>query len=146
MATNKARVQECLLPGWWSNQVPSAAPNNVGTETDHIAPWRSVYKFHLMTETDVTFVLTSGGHNAGIVSEPGHPHRHYRISQSPRGAIYTPPEQWLEDAERRVGSWWDAWNDWLKTLPSKGDVSPPTIGAARYPVLAEAPGDYVLQH
>ena len=52
----------------------------VGTETDHIAPWRSVYKVHLFTDNELTFVLTNGGHNAGIVSEPGHHGRHYQIA------------------------------------------------------------------
>ena len=55
----------------------------VATESDHVAPWISVYRTHLLSETEVTFVLTSGGHNAGIVSEPGHSGRHYRIA-SPR--------------------------------------------------------------
>jgi polyhydroxyalkanoate synthase subunit PhaC len=118
----------------------------VGTEADHIAPWRSVYKFHLMTETDITFVLASGGHNAGIVSEPGHPHRHYRIRKSVKEAIYIPPEDWLDAAERRDGSWWEAWSDWLTALPSCGQVAPPATGSDSYPVLAEAPGDYVHQH
>ena len=80
------------------------------------------------------------------MSEPGHPHRHYRIAQRPQGAIYIPPEQWAEAAERRDGSWWEAWNAWLKALHSQGEVPPPAMGAARYPVLGEAPGDYVHQH
>lgn len=118
----------------------------VGTETDHIAPWRSVYKFHLMTDTDITFVLTSGGHNAGIVSEPGHPHRHYRIGRSATGALHVPADSWAERAKRIEGSWWEAWEAWLKSLPSSGPVSPPRLGTDEYPVLADAPGSYVLEH
>ena len=55
----------------------------VGTEKDHVSPWRSVYKLHRLTHTELTFVLTNGGHNAGIVSEPGHAHRHYAHAHPP---------------------------------------------------------------
>ena len=59
----------------------------VGTERDHVAPWHSVYKIHYLSDSPITFALVSGGHNAGIVSEPGHPRRHYclRVRQE-RGA------------------------------------------------------------
>ena len=70
----------------------------VGTETDHVAPWRSVYKFHLLTDTEVTFLLTSGGHNAGIVSEPGHPRRHYRVATRDGNGRYVDPDHWLARA------------------------------------------------
>lgn len=64
----------------------------VGTERDHVAPWRSVYKINLLVDTDVTFVLTTGGHNAGIVSEPGHPRRGYQIATRKEGEIYIDPD------------------------------------------------------
>jgi poly[(R)-3-hydroxyalkanoate] polymerase subunit PhaC len=117
----------------------------VGTETDHVAPWRSVYKIHLLTDTEVTFVLTSGGHNAGIVSEPGHPHRHFRIMNRAADADYVDPDHWLTSADQRGGSWWPAWTDWLDTH-SSGKVAPPAMGnpARGYEPLDAAPGTYVL--
>ena len=39
-----------------------------------------------LNDGELTFVLTSGGHNAGVVSEPGHPHRHFRIRVRDAGA------------------------------------------------------------
>jgi polyhydroxyalkanoate synthase len=116
----------------------------VGTETDHVAPWRSVYKIHLLADSDVTFVLTSGGHNAGIVSEPGHPRRHYRWAAHAHGAAFLAPEQWLEQASPEQGSWWPRWHDWLAAHGGVM-VTPPAIGAPDLPPLMDAPGQYVLQ-
>lgn len=116
----------------------------LGTETDHVAPWHSVYKIHDQTRTDVTFVLTSGGHNAGVVSGPDHPRRRYRSYTSQAGDNYIDPDTWFASNEPDKGSWWPEWNRWLDSHSSE-QVKPPTIGAARkgYKVVREAPGEYV---
>jgi polyhydroxyalkanoate synthase len=118
----------------------------VGTAHDHVAPWRSVYKIHLLADTDVTFVLTSGGHNAGIVSEPGHPHRSYQIATHREGDRYADPETWQASAPKTEGSWWPAWQAWLVDHSTGPAPAPPTGRPEKgYPPLAEAPGAYVLQ-
>ena len=118
----------------------------VGTETDHVAPWRSVYKFNLLTDAEVTFLLTSGGHNVGIVSEPGHPHRHYRVATKRHEDRYLDPDAWLTETPEQEGSWWPQWVGWLRAH-SGAPVKPPPLGApaAGYAPLADAPGSYVLQ-
>ncbi len=115
----------------------------VGTVTDHVAPWRSVHKIHLLTDTDVTFVLTSGGHNAGIVSEPGHPRRHFQVLTRIDGQHYLDRHSWEEQAPRKEGSWWPEWTAWLSER-SGAPVKPPAMGSAACPPLADAPGSYVL--
>ena len=119
----------------------------VATEADHVAPWRSVHKLHLLTDADLTFVLTSGGHNAGIVSEPGHPGRHYRIMRKQHADTCLGPDEWFAAARTREGSWWPAWTEWLGGLSSPERIAPPGFGDAgsgREP-LCDAPGTYVLQ-
>ena len=118
----------------------------VGTEDDHVAPWQSVYKMHLFADTDLTFVLTSGGHNAGIVSEPGHAHRHYRIADTAADAAYRDPGEWLADNAVEDGSWWVDFASWLAARSSAA-VKPPSMGAAsgKYAALCDAPGTYVMQ-
>ena len=119
----------------------------VATERDHVAPWQSVYKINLVEETGVTFVLTSGGHNAGIVSEPGHKGRHYRISERVRGERYSDPEIWYANAKVEEGSWWPALLGWLDQH-SEGMSKPPEMGAPTdgYLPLQDAPGSFVLEH
>jgi polyhydroxyalkanoate synthase len=118
----------------------------VGTQRDHIAPWQSVYKIRLLADTEVTFVLTSGGHNAGIVSEPGHQGRSYQVTTMAENAPYLPPEEWAQTAPYKKGSWWPAWHKWL-AAHNGTMVEPPRIGAPEqgFLPLCEAPGTYVFQ-
>lgn len=118
----------------------------VGTEKDHIAPWHSVFKLNLFADTELTFVLTTGGHNGGIISEPGHAHRSYKIRTHHERDCHIDPDTWARQTRSHDGSWWLAWTDWLKER-SSGVTTPHPVGNSDlgYPVLAEAPGSYVLQ-
>jgi len=113
----------------------------VGTTRDHVAPWRSVYKVDLYTHVDTTFLLTSGGHNAGIVSEPGHTGRSFQVATRGRDEPHMDAEAWHAQTPRREGSWWPAWQGWL-AQHSGAPAALPALGAA----LGDAPGEYVLQH
>jgi polyhydroxyalkanoate synthase len=118
----------------------------VGTERDHVAPWRSAFKIHLLADTDVTFLLTTGGHNAGIVSGPDRHDRKYRILRKRAWDRYRDPDAWFAWARQKDGSWWPEWVAWLEAW-SGTPVTPPAMGAsaAGYPVLDDAPGTYVLE-
>ena len=111
------------------------------------APWRSVYKLHLQSDaTELTFVLTSGGHNVGIVNEPGHPHRSYQMTTCKEGERCLDPDTWQAETPVREGSWWPAWEAWL-VKHSTDQVALPSMGAPDngYPLLGDAPGTYVHQ-
>lgn len=113
----------------------------VSTERDHIAPWQSVYKIHMMVDKDITFVLTNGGHNAGIVSEPKHKDRFYFIRKQRASEAYMGPKKWLKIAEKKEGSWWTAWNRWLVEHSSAEEVPARKLSTSLLP----APGTYVMQ-
>ena len=119
----------------------------VATERDHVAPWRSVYKIHYLSDTDVTFVLTSGGHNAGIVSEPGHPRRRFRIALRRATDPCLGPEEWAVAATPKDGSWWLDWVAWLAEHSAAKRLPPPAMGAAKkgYVAISDAPGAYACQ-
>jgi polyhydroxyalkanoate synthase len=112
----------------------------IGTERDHVAPWTSVHKITFHPATDVTFLLASGGHNAGIVSPPGKDGRHYRVSTKAAGERYQDPETWFAATPEHEGSWWPQWQHWL-ARHSGAKVAPPEIGIS----LGAAPGRFVQQ-
>ena len=115
----------------------------LGTERDHVSPWRSVYKINLLCNTELDFVLASGGHNAGIVSEPGHARRNYRaMPHRAAGAAYMGPDEWLQTADQVDGSWWPHWQQWLVAHSNGKRRKPMTMGAGV--TLGDAPGLNVL--
>jgi polyhydroxyalkanoate synthase len=118
----------------------------LGTEADHVAPWRSVYKLHLLTDAEITFVLAGGGHNTGIVSEPGGRNRGYRVLTRPYDGKYIDPDTYLAQAAAKDGSWWPEWHRWLEQR-SGDPIPPPPLGApgSGYVPLADAPGACVLE-
>lgn len=76
----------------------------------------------------ITFVLTSGGHNAGIISEPQDSRHTYQILTRDREEKYLDPDQWLEEAPVFKGSWWIPLQKWL-VENSSGQTIPPAMGA-----------------
>ncbi|HXW68421.1 MAG TPA: hypothetical protein VEJ88_02335, partial [Dissulfurispiraceae bacterium] len=87
-----------------------------------------------------------GGHNAGVVSEPGHPRRSYQIGTKRESEKYIDPETWRTVMPKREGSWWQAWHEWL-VEHSSGRVAPQSPGSPErgYPPIDDAPGAYVLE-
>jgi polyhydroxyalkanoate synthase len=117
----------------------------VSTVSDHVAPWRSVYRVHLFTRTDVTFVLTTGGHNAGIVNPPENSERSFQMMTMHQGEKHISSDTWVSHAPSFEGSWWPKWHEWIVEQSSE-KISPPSMGNpdAGINVLCEAPGTYVL--
>jgi polyhydroxyalkanoate synthase len=112
----------------------------VGTLTDHVAPWRSVYKLVLLSDTDVTFLLTSGGHNVGVVAPPDSGARSYQVATHRHDTAFIDPDRWHACVPVMQGSWWPEWANWLAERAGPMTRPPP---AARG--LGDAPGFYVFQ-
>ena len=112
-----------------------------------MAPWHSVFKTGALTRSgDYTFLLTSGGHNAGIVSGPVNPKRRHSLRHwDNAAAAAATPADYLASCEQRTGSWWPTWQQWLAAHSTAERVPAPPMGnaAAGYAPLGEAPGDYV---
>jgi polyhydroxyalkanoate synthase len=118
----------------------------VGTTRDHVSPWRSTYKINLQTDTEVTYLLTAGGHNVGIVSEPGSDrYRSFQVMTKKAGDHYLDPEAFVAQAPHREGSWWPPWAAWLAARSGE-PVAAPQFGAETGTTpLGDAPGSYVLE-
>jgi polyhydroxyalkanoate synthase subunit PhaC len=110
----------------------------VSAENDHIVPWASAYRTTHLVSGPVRFILSSGGHIAGIVNPPGPKGWYLTGDELPRDA-----EEWRENAEKHAGSWWEDWAKWSHANAGRL-IDPPRLGSDAWPVLAPGPGGYVL--
>jgi polyhydroxyalkanoate synthase len=120
----------------------------LATERDHVSPWKSVYKIQRLTHSPITFALTTGGHNVGIVNPPAgplaHPQAGYRVAAHAPGKAPADPQEWFDAAPAHAGSWWPCWQQWLAGRSGRM-VAPPGIRAIAPGHSADAPGSYVRQ-
>jgi polyhydroxyalkanoate synthase len=116
------------------------------TGNDVVRVFRLIGATYRGYDGHVTFLLTSGGHNAGIVREPGREGRSYRIATRAHHDKYLDANAWEATAPLYQGSWWPAWQAWLANKSGERAAAPP-LGApdSGYPALADAPGSYVLR-
>jgi poly[(R)-3-hydroxyalkanoate] polymerase subunit PhaC len=111
----------------------------VGTEQDHIVPWRSAWRITQLASGESRFVVGGSGHIAGVINPPTKGRGYWTNPVKAATA-----DEWMAGAEHHSGSWWSDWIEWLR--PRSGErVAPPSMGSAAYPPLADAPGTYVLE-
>ncbi|MFK7939421.1 MAG: PHA/PHB synthase family protein [Roseovarius sp.] len=108
-------------------------------ETDHIAAWKDCYRGFQQTKSrDKTFIVSESGHIAGIVNPPSKNKYGFYYNDDLSGDA----DAWLAGATEQAGSWWPAWEAWIKPRSGKM-VNARTPGDANNKPIAPAPGSYV---
>jgi polyhydroxyalkanoate synthase subunit PhaC len=114
----------------------------VGGVTDHITPWKVAYKSACILGDSTTFVLSNSGHLQSLLNPPTNKKASYTIGAINPGG----PDAFASSAERRQGSWWLDWRDWLHKRSGEEIDAPQSLGDGRHPTIAPAPGTYVFEH
>jgi polyhydroxyalkanoate synthase subunit PhaC len=110
-----------------------------GALTDHLTPWKGCYRTTQLMPGQSTFVLSNAGHIASLVNPPGNPKAHYFEGPEPG----SDPDAWRAGAERRAGTWWEHWGDWVSERSGEERKAPGKLGSRRHKVVETAPGSYV---
>jgi len=86
-------------------------------------------------------VLSNSGHLQSLLNPPTNKKASYMIGP----ASAADPDAFQSSAEKRQGSWWLDWRDWLASRSGDEIDAPKSLGDERHPVLMPAPGSYVLE-
>ncbi|HKY69719.1 MAG TPA: class I poly(R)-hydroxyalkanoic acid synthase [Gammaproteobacteria bacterium] len=113
---------------------------SVSTEFDHISPWKTVFKGYKYLGGEKTFVLGGSGHIAGVINPPSNNKYGFRFTKD-QALLQQEATSWYNNSEKREGSWWTHWIDWL-TNQSKA-TCPARVPGGKIKPIGDAPGDYV---
>jgi polyhydroxyalkanoate synthase subunit PhaC len=113
----------------------------VAAMTDHISAWEGCYAATQLLGGKIDFVLSASGHIQSIVCPVDNPKARYLTN-----ADYTPDAQvWRAAAQEHQGSWWLAYAEWLAARSDERVPAAKHLGSTAHPILAPAPGAYVLE-
>ena len=112
----------------------------VGARTDHLTAWKACYATTQLLGGTSQFALSSSGHIQSLVNPPGNP----KMSVATAVAAEPDPEEWLAKSEPDTGSWWEPWAVWVLARSGERHPAPTSLGSARHPAGAAAPGQYVF--
>lgn len=113
----------------------------VAGNSDHISPWRAVYRTTDLLGAEPRFVLSTSGHIVAIVNPPGNAKAKWQTAE------HNPPDpdEWLEASSSHEGSGWEDWTEWLGERSREPHGRPRSPGEGQLPMIGAAPGSYVHQ-
>ncbi len=112
----------------------------VAGATDHIMPWKGVYRVAQHFSGCREFVLSAAGHIQSLISPPpGHVKAKFFLNPD----LEPTADEWLKGVASTAGSWWPHWQAWLAARSGKRRSAPAKLGDAKWRPIAQAPGTYV---
>jgi polyhydroxyalkanoate synthase len=110
-----------------------------GGSTDHLTPWAGCYQTTQLLGGPSTFVLSNAGHIQSLVNPPGNPKASFYAGNEPGPDA----DEWLANAQKHTGTWWEHWADWLIERSGESVPAPRSLGSEGHPEREAAPGLYV---
>ncbi len=109
--------------------------------TDHITPWKACYRSTQLFSGDTVFVLTNQNHTQTISSRIDNRHLKYWVTDE----LPEDPDAAIKSAAESAGPWTNHWIEWLNDHAAERIDAPRRLGSKKFPVLGDAPGEYVLE-